>query len=123
MSPVAKLESLLNKGTDVNTTLGSLDSTVLYEASFRGYSRMVEMILDHGADVNARTNQGVTSLYVAAQNGHLETVRIVHGKGTGALRAALHARLEDHPLVRSYRLADPADGDVGATVVELGERP
>jgi DNA mismatch repair protein MutS2 len=53
---------------------------------------------------------------------HLEKVRIVHGKGTGAVRAAVHDRLGEHPLVRSFRLADPNEGDAGATVVELGER-
>jgi DNA mismatch repair protein MutS2 len=52
----------------------------------------------------------------------LEKVRIVHGKGTGAVRAAVHDRLGEHPLVRSFRLADPSEGDAGATVVELGER-
>jgi DNA mismatch repair protein MutS2 len=49
-----------------------------------------------------------------------ERVRIVHGKGTGAVRAAVHERLKDHPLVRSFRLAEADEGDSGATVVELG---
>jgi len=47
-------------------------------------------------------------------------VRIVHGKGTGAVRAAVHERLKEHPLVRSFRLADAEEGDSGATVVDLG---
>ncbi|HUU54647.1 MAG TPA: endonuclease MutS2 [Armatimonadota bacterium] len=51
-----------------------------------------------------------------------EKVRIVHGKGTGAVRAAVHERLKDHPLVKSYRLAEVGEGDTGVTVVELGER-
>ena len=50
----------------------------------------------------------------------LDEVRIVHGKGTGAVRAAVHERLRDHPLVRSFRLAEEGEGDSGATVVELG---
>ena len=50
-------------------------------------------------------------------------VRIVHGKGTGAIRAAVHARLKEHPLVRSFRLAEVGEGDSGATVVELGAPP
>jgi len=53
---------------------------------------------------------------------HHEQVRIVHGKGTGAIRTAVHERLQDHPLVRSFRLADVGEGDSGATVVELGRR-
>jgi DNA mismatch repair protein MutS2 len=52
-----------------------------------------------------------------------EEVRIVHGKGTGALRAAVHERLGEHPLVRSFRLAGAGEGEAGATVVELGRGP
>ena len=55
----------------------------------------------------------------AAVAGH-EQVRIVHGKGTGAIRAGVHERLREHPLVRSFRLADMGEGDAGVTVVELG---
>jgi len=50
-----------------------------------------------------------------------DQVRIVHGKGTGAVRAAVHERLKDHPLVRSFHLAEQGEGDSGVTVVELGE--
>jgi DNA mismatch repair protein MutS2 len=46
-------------------------------------------------------------------------VRIVHGKGTGKLRRAIHASLAGHPLVKSYRLGDYGEGDYGITVVEL----
>ncbi len=53
---------------------------------------------------------------------HLDRVRIVHGKGTGAVRTAVHERLREHPLVRSFRLAEVGDGDAGVTIVELGTR-
>lgn len=49
----------------------------------------------------------------------LNQVRIIHGKGTGALREAIHVQLRAHVHVKSYRLADPQDGGSGATVVEL----
>ena len=49
-----------------------------------------------------------------------ERVRIVHGKGTGAVRAAVHERLKEHRLVKSFRLAEHGEGDSGVTVVELG---
>jgi DNA mismatch repair protein MutS2 len=52
---------------------------------------------------------------------HLAHVRIVHGKGTGAVRAAVHERLKEHPLVASFRLADEAEGGSGVTLVELSE--
>ncbi|MBO5099066.1 MAG: Smr/MutS family protein, partial [Clostridia bacterium] len=49
----------------------------------------------------------------------LKTVTIVHGKGTGALRAAIHDYLKTHPYVESFRLGNYGEGDHGVTVVEL----
>ena len=47
----------------------------------------------------------------------LETVRIVHGKGTGALRKGIHEYLRHQPYVKSYKLAELGEGDSGVTVV------
>ena len=52
----------------------------------------------------------------------LPSVRIVHGKGTGKLRRAVHESLARHPLVKSYRLGDHGEGDYGVTVVDLINR-
>jgi len=49
----------------------------------------------------------------------LPFVRIVHGKGTGTLRRAVHEALAKHPLVKSFRLGDYGEGDYGVTIVEL----
>jgi len=49
----------------------------------------------------------------------LSSVRVVHGKGTGKLRRAVHDSLAKHPLVKSYRLGDYGEGDYGVTIVEL----
>ncbi len=49
----------------------------------------------------------------------LPFVRIVHGKGTGALRQAVRQQLKDHPLVRSYRSGEQGEGGTGATVAYL----
>jgi len=46
-------------------------------------------------------------------------VRVVHGKGTGALRTAVRAALAEHPLVRAHEPAGPAEGGEGATIVQL----
>jgi DNA mismatch repair protein MutS2 len=47
------------------------------------------------------------------------TVRVVHGKGTGALRKAVRDLLAAHPLVESFRDGEPGEGGAGATVAQL----
>ena len=50
---------------------------------------------------------------------HLNTVRIVHGKGTGALRNAVWHHLKRLSYVSSYRLAEYGEGDAGVTIVNF----
>ncbi len=49
----------------------------------------------------------------------LEKVSIIHGKGTGVLRSAIHAMLKKHPNVKSFRLGLFGEGEDGVTIVEL----
>ena len=48
---------------------------------------------------------------------HLPRVRVVHGKGTGALRKAVHNYLRRQKHVESYRLGEFGEGDAGVTIV------
>ena len=50
---------------------------------------------------------------------NLETVRIVHGKGTGKLRKGIHEFLKTNPHVKSFRLGNFGEGEMGVTVVNL----
>jgi len=59
-----------------------------------------------------------TYLNDAALSG-MSSVRVVHGKGTGALRAAVREQLRHHPLVKSYVSASPQEGGDGVTIVKL----
>lgn len=54
-----------------------------------------------------------------AYTSRMKTVTIIHGKGTGALRAAVHQSLKKNRLVKSYRLGRYGEGETGVTVVEL----
>ena len=49
----------------------------------------------------------------------LETIRIVHGKGTGKLRTGIHSFLKKHPHVKSFRIGTYGEGEMGVTVVTL----
>ena len=50
---------------------------------------------------------------------HLKTVRIVHGKGTGALRKAVQNHLKKQKYVKSYHLGEFGEGDAGVTIAEF----
>jgi DNA mismatch repair protein MutS2 len=52
---------------------------------------------------------------------HLSSVRIVHGKGTGALRSAVQNYLRKNKLVKAYRQGEFGEGDAGVTIVTFKE--
>lgn len=80
---------------------------------------VVDMQLDmRGWRVEQALEELETYLNDAALAG-LGSVRIVHGKGTGALRAAVREQLAHHPLVKSYTSAPPNEGGDGVTVVKI----
>ena len=51
---------------------------------------------------------------------HLPSVRIVHGKGTGVLRAAVQQSLKKNKFVKKYRLGQYGEGEDGVTIAEFG---
>lgn len=52
---------------------------------------------------------------------HLPSVRIVHGKGTGALRKAVHGYLKKNRVIKTFRLGEFGEGDAGVTIAEFKE--
>lgn len=69
-----------------------------------------------------RVESGLTQLDTYLDNaylGNLPWVRIIHGKGTGAMRDAVRTALRDHPLVSKYRAGDQGEGGDGVTVAHL----
>ena len=61
----------------------------------------------------------VENFLSAAVMGRLDTVTIIHGKGTGALRKAVHDILRRNKAVKSFRLGVYGEGESGVTVVTL----
>jgi DNA-nicking Smr family endonuclease len=83
----------------------------------------VPLPLDGTLDLHAFAPAEVGDLlpeWIEASHGAgLRELRIVHGKGTGALRRSVEALLSRHPLVKSFRTAQEDGGGWGATLVTL----
>jgi len=86
----------------------------------------VELPVDGTLDLHAFRPSDVPSLlpeWIAACRARgLREVRIVHGKGTGALRRTVEALLARDPGVVAFRTADETAGGWGATLATLRER-
>ncbi|GAB4336071.1 MAG: endonuclease MutS2 [Dehalococcoidia bacterium] len=70
---------------------------------------------ERASDAVARCESHIDNAFRAG----LPYVRIIHGRGTGALRAAIRQELARHPLVRRYEAAPPNEGGDGVTIAVL----
>ena len=70
------------------------------------------MMTDEAVSVMERY---LDSAYLA----HLNSVTVIHGKGTGAVRAAVHAALKKNKHIKSFRLGRYGEGETGVTIVEF----
>jgi DNA-nicking Smr family endonuclease len=83
----------------------------------------IELPIDGTLDLHTFDPREVKELvkdYLAAcRERDILTIRIIHGKGTGALRRTVHSVLAQLPEVASFRLGGEAAGEWGATIVSL----
>jgi DNA-nicking Smr family endonuclease len=83
----------------------------------------VELPIDGTLDLHAFRPADIGTLipdYLdECRNRGITEVRLVHGKGTGALRRSVHAILDRLDVVQHYHLADETGGSWGATLVAL----
>ena len=75
------LKQALADGADPNTMDPQSGSTVLATAALMGHTKIVSLLLKHGADINARSRDGGTALHTAAFLGRAETVKFLLEKG------------------------------------------
>lgn len=81
-------------------------SSVSSELDLRG------LLADEAID---KLDKYLDDVYLAG----VSPVTIIHGKGTGALRAAVHNHIKKHPHVKSYRLGQYGEGESGVTIIEI----
>ena len=87
-------------------TTNNMNTTAQHSIDLRG--KMVdEAIIDLDAFIDKSILLGV------------DTIMIIHGKGTGALRAGIQQHLRRHPFIKSYRLGTYGEGAEGVTIAEL----
>ncbi len=78
-------------------------------------STEIKLIGLNSDEAIAKLDKYLDDAYIA----HLPSVRIVHGKGTGALRNAVHAHLKRLNYIKSFKLAEFGEGDAGVTIAEF----
>ena len=78
---LAAVKQALTDGADPNARDPQSGSTMLSIAALMGHTKIVALLLEHGADVNARSRDGGTALHTAAFLGRAETVKFLLHKG------------------------------------------
>lgn len=78
---VAAMKQALADGADPNTKDPQSGGTLLATAALMGHTEIVELLLEHGADINAKSQDGGTALHAAAFLGRAETVKLLLEKG------------------------------------------
>ena len=111
VSDVVKLqeETVSYKGAPISgTNAGSLShaKTISHEINLIG--KTVDEALP---DLDQYLNEAYLS--------HLPTVRIVHGKGSGVLRNAVHHYLRKQSFIKGFHLGEYGEGDAGVTIAEF----
>ena len=78
---LAAVKRALTDGADSNAQDPQSGSTMLSIAALMGHTEIVALLLEHGADVNAKSRDGGTALHAAAFLGRVETVKLLLEKG------------------------------------------
>lgn len=105
-------EETINTGKMQRTSSGKLKMSKSYSVSTE-----INLLGKTVDEALSELDKYLDDAYLA----HLPSVRIVHGKGTGALRNAVQNYLRRNKIVKSYRLGEFGEGDAGVTIAEFKE--
>ena len=95
------LDSVIQRGVSIDD-IGHLGKTALHYAAERGDSNAIQLLLEHGSDVNAYTSpdsgkpDGLTALHLAAMHGHTDAVQIFCEHGAGVKKCGVFASTPLH---------------------------
>jgi DNA mismatch repair protein MutS2 len=91
----------------------------------RSEARLRTMAVKPEIDLRGMTGEEAVSVMERyldeAKRANLNSVRIIHGKGTGALRLAVQNSLKKNPIVKTFRLGRYGEGETGVTIVEFSQ--
>ena len=79
----------------------------------------VDGTLDLHQFAPAETKAATLEYIAVCLERRIMSIRIIHGKGTGVLRAAVRKELSKHPLVKSFREGESSEGGDGVTVATM----
>ena len=103
-------EKTINTGKPQRSSSGGLGMSKTYSVSTE-----INLLGKTVDEALSELDKYLDDAYLA----HLPSVRIVHGKGTGALRKAVHNYLHRNRIIKSYRLGEFGEGDAGVTIAEF----
>ena len=75
----ALIKSRLDEGADINAKDG--DFTLLMKAAMEGYLKTAKLLIDKGAEIDARTNEGTSALMAASMGGYTKIVELLLNAG------------------------------------------
>ena len=104
--PAEKKKKPVTTGRNLYRTSSRADSDVKTECDLRGQT----------------VDEAIANLLLFIDKcvlNNMSEVRIIHGKGTGALRAAVNEELKHHPNILEYRLGKYGEGEDGVTIAKL----
>ncbi len=104
-----------NKTKSENKTKQNIKVT---KASLKGRGEVSTTIDLRGMTTEESISELDAFIYSAVLN-NISTITIIHGKGTGTLRKAVHNMLESNKNIASFRLGDYGEGDTGVTIATL----
>ncbi|MFQ9509679.1 MAG: endonuclease MutS2 [Lachnospiraceae bacterium] len=113
LKDIEKIDEPTVSGTGVTKQRSSSSSMKMAKSTY--VSPEVNLIGKTVDDALSVLDKYLDDAYLA----HLTQVRVVHGRGTGALRNGVHSHLKKLKYVKSYRLGNFGEGDTGVTIVEF----